>query len=713
MELLNLNREIDDYSTAIRYEQNAVKHVSNTAKFTESLDLTRAYTDWLDSEQHRPSNISLIQSALGTGKTTAVIKQIAALQEICSQDGVNDSGLIFISPRRILSANLAETCTRAGIVTSNYETILQSDYGSIKNLAIVLNSIGHIKNKASGYVLVIDELHQCINQINSSTVDNKRLLLSNLKDLITNASIVVGMDADITTHDVELMLELAHIDNDNQVDVYINEFKPATSKSVFMYDEKSNVVNALLKDVKAGKNIYICTNSINLSKKMNETILERNPQAKIKLINSETDAKETQEFVKNINNEILKYNVIITSPSLTSGVSIDLDNSKKAQHIDVVYGLFYNNKDCGYQLDSLQQLARVRYAQNNVVWYENKNTKLEDNSMNIMAELQSDAEYVRGFLQYVTHNRDYSVSLDPAVKLYNELYINTLKAKHEMLNNGRDRFVELAKRQGYNVSLASEDETSNLYIDAMLAAAGVKVELKRQARIIEANQAIISDLEYTKLKAKKDASLSEQDKILGYDLTRFYHVDNVDNELLKLDDDGKTRSTLYKARMLMFAKSNAPTVKAHQEKLINLFPGFTSETIKELDTKEFNRVMENESLSFYVPKNGIMQEIYSVIFNAYDKKKYLADGNMELRAYLQGLMDNPATRHFLYHLDIKLDNFKAYPIRETTALLQRAGLTLLGKQKKINGKIERRYTIAVDYTAKTAIELIERNKAAK
>jgi hypothetical protein len=713
MKSLNLNRDIDDYSTAIRYGQNAVKHVVDTPKFIESLDLPRLYSEWFDSEQDRPINISLIQSALGTGKTTAVISQIAALQEFCRQDNIVDNGFIIISPRRVLSANLAETCTSAGIKTHNYETLLQSDYGAIANLAIVLNSIGYIKNKDKGYILVIDELHQCISQINSTTVDNKRLLLSNLKNIITNASIVIGMDADISVHDVELMMELAHIDNDNQIDVYINEFKPATDKFIYMYDNKNGLINALSKDIKTGKNIYICTNSINLSKKINEVILECKPQAKIKLINSETDAKETQDFIKNINNEVFKYDVVIASPSLTSGVSIDLDNSKKTQHFDAVYGLFYNNKDCGYQLDSLQQLARVRYAQKNVVWYENKNTTYEVDSVKIMAEWQNNKDFTSGLMQCFTLNRDYSMDAsNPAIKLYNKLYVDTLIAKHEMLNHGRDRFIELAERQGYNVSFASE-EASNLDIDNLLAAVGDRIELNQQARIIEANQAIISDLEYSKLKAKKDTSLSEQDKILGYELTRFYHNNNVDNELLKLDNNGKTRNMLYKSRMLMFAKSKTNTVKAHQERLRNIFTSFTSDSIKELDTKEFDRVMENESLSFYVPKNGIMQEVYSVIFKSHDKKGYLTKANKELYAYLQSLMDNPSTKHFLFHLDINLESFKKYPIRVTSELLERVGLTLIAKSKKIDGKTVRHYTIEVVETVKTALDLIELNKASK
>ncbi len=83
------------------------------------------------------------------------------------------------------------------------------------------------------------------------------------------------------------------------------------------------------------------------------------------LITSENSrSNEVQNFIKNIQKEILQYKVILSSPSLGTGIDITFENDD--QHIDCVYGLFENQINSHFEID--QQLSRVRHPKEVNVW---------------------------------------------------------------------------------------------------------------------------------------------------------------------------------------------------------------------------------------------------------------------------------------------------------------------------------------------------------
>ena len=216
-------------------------------------------------------------------------------------------------------------------------------------------------------VLLIDESEQVFRHLMGDTTEGSRgHIFRVLCWLIRNAKMIVCADADITgeltCYVVEKLRGSSKHENDNVVSI-VNEWP--SHRRIEVYQNKYHIVAELLSDIFDGKRVYVPVAKKSLADELcallNEIVdLDGNPIKTLVLTGDTSDEETSQQFFRNPNEEVPKYQVLIATSTLSTGVSIDV------QWFDTVYGIFdhgvYTFQDCD------QAISRVRNCEKVKVW---------------------------------------------------------------------------------------------------------------------------------------------------------------------------------------------------------------------------------------------------------------------------------------------------------------------------------------------------------
>jgi hypothetical protein len=221
-------------------------------------------------------------------------------------------------------------------------------------------------NNFIGCDLVIDEVEQVLRHLISGSTCNKDgkrpALIARLQLLIRFARRVIVADADLS--DISLNYLKVLRGDDSNIYLIQNLYKPQGYPTKFLYAKSdAEIASQLLIDISIGKKLFIATDSKANSKAIAKLVNQMKsvcPTIKVLLINSETSGGEIEsEFIRNINQKVQEYDVVIATPSMSTGVSIE------RQWFDKVYGMFYGILT---DADISQSLSRVRDNIPRVVW---------------------------------------------------------------------------------------------------------------------------------------------------------------------------------------------------------------------------------------------------------------------------------------------------------------------------------------------------------
>jgi hypothetical protein len=319
-------------------------HRCNTADFTQAVVALPAVTE----------GILVLSSAKGTGKTQAIARLIR-----------HDTPVIAVGHRIALMRNL---CDRLEL---NYKDDLDKVNGRFMTpegytlrLGLCADSLLAIDpHQFVGSILVIDEFMQVLRHLLTSATcnqDGKRPgLLARLGQLVRAAKLVILADADAADVGIRYIHQLkgantpvALIRNDYQSAGFPVHLVEATTDDA--------IVQQLLADLQTGQKIFIATDSLSSCAALAKLIKQVPNVGPGLVINSETSGRKAERAViTNPNQEIQAYRWVLATPSLATGVSIEVD------HFDRVYGLFYG---VSTDADIAQALHRVRKPIPRVVW---------------------------------------------------------------------------------------------------------------------------------------------------------------------------------------------------------------------------------------------------------------------------------------------------------------------------------------------------------
>ncbi|MDB9306086.1 DUF3854 domain-containing protein [Nodularia spumigena CS-591/12] len=333
---------------------------------------------YLEDVSYPTAGLVGVKSAKGTGKTTA-------LQTIVNKAKTSNQPVLLITHRIQLGRFL---CEKIGIQWGfdNHQHLMQADKNlpiisealkKSKSFGLCVDSIWKLNLKDwQGAILILDEVEQSLwHLLNSNTCKHKRVKILKLfqqliSTVLTTGGLVIAQDADLSDVSLEYLQKLSGIKITPWV--LLNQWKPQKGWNVTFYDSPNPtpLIHKLELDLIAGLKCYVTTDSRSgryscetiegYLKERLEKLRQQFPKSLvISSRTTSTPGHAAVDFVGDINQKIPEYDTVFVTPSLGTGISIDV------QHFDRVYGIFQ-----GVIPDSeaRQALARVRDDVPRIVW---------------------------------------------------------------------------------------------------------------------------------------------------------------------------------------------------------------------------------------------------------------------------------------------------------------------------------------------------------
>lgn len=414
-----------------------------------------------------------IKSPKGTGKTELMkllVKQ-------------TDGRVLLIGHRISLLSSLAE---RLGL--TNYQDIK----GTKDRMVISLDSLTRFSSKANTKeppydTIFIDESEQVLRHLTADTLKRRRQDVVNvLIRQIRSAKRIICLDADLSS---KLTIELiAKLRGDEQLESdelvgYLNEFR-FTDRSIEIYDNKNHLLTELLTLLVGGGRAFVATNSRRFAEQINATIQHYCPQAKTLVVSSHTrDEPLVTAFFDDPTGESAKYDAVIATPSMATGVSIDTkrddapesawfdeireiidtappsdsekaDNHSDAKHrFDEVYG-FFNQRPLTFH-DCDQAISRVRGNVPTKVWIQQPARESSPPTERWLYDQAKERE-----LQTRIRLPNEVAELTQGELLWLDIYARLCWLEVKWMHNKRQQFIGLKEETGYAVTFAAKDDAA-------------------------------------------------------------------------------------------------------------------------------------------------------------------------------------------------------------------------------------------------------------
>lgn len=318
-----------------------------------------------------------VKSGKGTGKTELLSKikpnfeksmkdNLSAMRNELQPERI--PGIALISHRVALSKNLARR--------------LDFDfYKEVRNLAIYpkqaialsVDSLHKLKanDKFYYHTVIIDEVEQVLRHFTSKTVDEQYNSFYQFVELLSNAKRIILLDADVSTEISGRSLEILLPEDkwrNIETKVIVNTFKIGEGRNITMFNSDKSLLSNLyntLDNLKDDENIFIAVNTLSRAVSLSDLIKtefrEKIKENELLTIHGKNSQDTLQhKFIADPAAEQDKYRIVIASPSITTGVSIDpiIVNDIESHHFTHVFGFF--NREPYNHFDIDQAINRVR-----------------------------------------------------------------------------------------------------------------------------------------------------------------------------------------------------------------------------------------------------------------------------------------------------------------------------------------------------------------
>lgn len=527
-EFVKVMREV----TALKPEQRMEK-ISDVSKLfdhkkMEPLRIFFSNTKHLELSEIKPG-LTLIRSPKGSGKTESMVdivqkaiykKRQLTLEDFEELEPDDESvpqrifertkfRVLLIGHRRALIRNLCERLDLFCYLDDLDKSKFQISESRINHYGVCFDSIEMVSFTSQPYDLVIvDEVEQVLAHLLSSTVRNPIGFFKAFKQLISNAKSVVALDADL---DWTSYLTLSSIRASKRIDlesnsltVYINEYK-SEGKEIEIYQNKRQLIGSLLQDIELGRKIYFSSNSKMRIDSTYEAIKKEYPDVTtIKVTSENSNDEDTQTFITNAAFESLKYQVVLASPSIGTGVDITFPDEKEIFH--AVYGIYEPLVNTHTDMD--QQLSRVRHPEKVKVWISPRTFNFETEFPVIRSDLLR--EHVFANTTVGISGKQFSdVFSEPNefLRFASLVVSNQRKSKNQL----KDNFIDHKVQNGWTVLNIEDKDLASKGKDFELL--GFELEQKHYINKLM-NSAPIDRTRYKNIKDNMDLgkSVSDEDR---------------------------------------------------------------------------------------------------------------------------------------------------------------------------------------------------------
>jgi phage/plasmid primase-like uncharacterized protein len=507
--------------------------------------------------------VTLLRSGMGSGKTE-VVRDLTKVENTLTS--------AYISPRISLCGNAAARLDSEFYLDYKQGITSREELQTVDHLAIVVNSLPMLISQDGVLrhfdIIILDEIEQLLRHL-LTKINNKKLVLECFYSLIRRAKYVIVADAHLSNITIDFLSELRPHEKFLGI---VNHYQVGKGKEVILYQEAGNVEIAALCELFRGGKVYIAFNCKKRAKAFYELVkafYKDNPelnQLNILYISSDTNGEtNVREFFSNPNQEAFKYDLVISTPALSSGVSIDVE------HFSFVGGIFSHTINTPE--DCQQALARVRNAN---VWH----VHISD----VKQSLPTDEETIASkwnishpFDQYHLMSRlgvDDSYGFNDPI--YEKLCLNVEKNRAFLVNDFLSNFIKELSIAGFEIKYKDNNEIAD-FAATYFTVTGKKLEKKRYVKdLLEAKD--INAIEAQTIAQKGSVTLAEKCSKDKYDIKLAYRLDDqVDDKDLEFfiekDERGELRKRIGRLEVAM--SSNEQLLRRYEQQElagINLVP---------------------------------------------------------------------------------------------------------------------------------------------
>jgi hypothetical protein len=483
------------------------------------------------------TGIIAIASPKGTGKTNFISNTI-----------LGTSKALLLGHRIALMRNL---CQRLAIsyredLARHQGRYMDSDGFTLRVGSCVDSLLAINPQDFTGCDLVIDEICQVLRHLLTSQTCNKAdsfrvVLLKRLTDVMKAAKRLIVADADLDNSILKYLQTLTG----QETFLIRNDFKPTGYPVRFIESkDRSQVVAELKKDIQAELRVYVATDSIKESKAIAKIL--RRMGVDLLLINSDTSGLEAQQaFITDPDNN-LNYQVIVASPSLGTGVSIE------RKYFDKVYGIFRGGASTDG--DIAQALGRVRDNIPRVIWCAKRGSNfcqvsdsvypsvikkaLMDQTLTTIALINA-KEAVRSQLNVATDTlNSFNWDDNPHLELWAQVEADKNRSMHDL----RAALLTRLRHEGNQVEVVEGRTVKQAKAELKIAREQVKEE--------EATELFNAEnlTEEAAKPLENEAALKPEARaaLKKWQLANFYAIEPADltREDIELDNEGRFRGQL-------------------------------------------------------------------------------------------------------------------------------------------------------------------------
>lgn len=683
-------REFDTvYDDAAIFENWLVRHY-NRLTYAPQLTLEQRYLGNIEA----PKNAKLIclKSAKGTGKTETIA-------QLASKALDNGQPVLLISHRVQLAQALSD---RVGI-QSIYEVRAARDQGKesrheseiiaqLQGIGLCVDSLhpySQARFQASYWknaLIIIDEVEQVLwHALDSGTCQSDRVsILQELKELLTLAlhpdsqGRVILSDADLTDVSIDFVTQTAGQPKLTPW-ICLNEWKPEQGWNIHNYTgQKEQWLVGLEQHIKDGGRPLIMLDSQKLKGRYSSSNLETYlhklfPTKKILRIDRQTlQLKNHPAFgcIAQLNEVLGDYDIVITSPSIETGVSIDIKG-----HFTSVWALFAGV----IPANSVRQtLARLREPVARYIWLAPYGlSRIGRGETSVKALLQSENKIVRTNLHLI-----YDASLDGG-----EFDFNFLQSAQDCwakmavrINAGmasyRDSIIKDLEDEGHQICTVLNDIDDNALKSTKTAVTANRDNNQTDCGVKLESAQLITEIEAKKL--EESVSLDSEDeqlKLKKYRLHTKYGGVDVEADLYLRDCAGwypKIKLHYYLTVGRQYLKQRD---RSRRDELVNDNRGWIPDLNRNLLS------IQVELLDFL----GFVELLES------KKDSQWRSSDSDLTAFKKQVIANQATVKEILGFSVK-DSMT--PIQIARCFLNEVGVALnsLGKKGK-RGEQERTYRL--------------------
>lgn len=524
-----------------------------------------------------PEGLTFIRSPKGTGKTESMVHliedavirrrkiavtdpeffthelkdiELADFEELEPDDEHAPQSLmertnyrvLLIGHRQALIRNLCERLKlHCYLDDMNVRAALIPDYRK-DHYGVCLDSIYKVSYTTKPYdLIIIDEVEQVLAHLLAETIKDASGHFSALKQLIATAKNVVVLDADVDWCSFLTLTSMrssaTKLNGSSQVNVLINEYK-VKNQTIEIVSSRNELIGKITKDVEQDRKIYVSSNSKSRIEGTAAALKEKFPHVQLLYVTSEnSNDEEMQDFITNIKHEILKYQVVLASPSLSTGIDITFPDDEKI--FDCVYGIYEPLINTHTEID--QQLARVRHPKNIKVWISPRKFNFETNFNVVKSDILQQSVIANTTIGSQKYTNEAIFNEQNQFIRFAALVVSRQRSSKNSL---KANYIHHKLNEGWDVLETSDDgnKTKGKLVDQL----GKKIKQQEFIDLVLASTPMTEDdYELIDRKLRSDNTRIDSESYWSHyrmSLEIFYGK-QVDQDLILNDDHWKTRKS--------------------------------------------------------------------------------------------------------------------------------------------------------------------------